>query len=192
MNATLLFMHTVRKNTLNVYRMSKNPHTQNSERIGLNAFYENGAPPRNPVYPQVGEWLEKNADCYYFTNDEIISASIPISLAETIIPIDLEYDAVYFLIKDEAIIYVGRSKTIMLRQWQHYGKRAHRIAWFQISHRYVENFEKYYIDRIRPIENKKVLAGWFVDELMLKCGAISQLEIFNPKKAHLFLGRAEN
>lgn len=120
----------------------------------LNAGTAEGLNGCDEVYPKPVDWLKANAMRFYFTNEQILAATLP----DFNHPVD-EYTyhtGIYFLIKDGEIIYVGQSKHIAYRIWEHQWMRWNGVVWFEAPRRFLDDIEAFYIRRILPRNNIKI------------------------------------
>jgi hypothetical protein len=115
-----------------------------------------GMPHKDVAFPIPCEWIVANASRFYFTNNQILEAAQPKF-------VDPDRDghcrlwAVYFLIQDAEIVYVGQSSCMENRMEQHRedGKAFDHIAWFEAPQLYINEIEAFYIWRCNPIYNNK-------------------------------------
>jgi hypothetical protein len=111
---------------------------------------------KDEVYPIPCEWIVANATRFYFTNKQILEAAQP----EFIDPDRDGYCrlwAVYFLINEGEIVYVGQSSCMEQRLEQHResGKVFDSVTWFEAPQLFINDIEAYYIWRCNPIYNNK-------------------------------------
>jgi hypothetical protein len=99
------------------------------------------------------DWMAENLDHYILSKEKIIESGIPIKGVNI-----SARPGVYFLMRDNEIIYVGISKQIDRRVWQHKDKLMpfNRVAWLTwIPEMYLASVEAYYIYEFRPKLNNK-------------------------------------
>lgn len=104
------------------------------------------------------DWMVSNLDKYIFDKNAIIGAAQNYSYAHN--PGMGPQPGVYFLIKDERVVYVGLSKYISNRVKEHHTKFMpfNRVAWIGgIPEQFLETMEVYYIYEFEPPLNNKVL-----------------------------------
>lgn len=111
-----------------------------------------GLPNHDDAYPVPCDWIAANASRFYFTNKQIIEAAKP----EFAHPdSDCRLWAVYFLIRNGKIVYVGQSSCLYRRLEQHLesGKEFDGVTWFEAPAMFITDIEAYYIWRCNPIMN---------------------------------------
>jgi hypothetical protein len=111
---------------------------------------------RDDAYPIPCNWITANASRFYFTNKQILAAAQP----NFIDPNPDGYcrlRAVYFLIKESEIVYVGQSSDLGGRIERHRktGKVFDSLTWFEAPQLFIDDIEAYYIWRCNPILNNK-------------------------------------
>jgi hypothetical protein len=120
----------------------------------LNTGSRDGLDGTDETYPKPMDWFAANAMRFYFTNEQILAAALP----DFNHPVDefTYHTGIYFLIKNDEIVYVGQSKHIAARIWEHQGMRWDGVTWFEAPWRFLDDIETYYIRRILPKNNKKI------------------------------------
>lgn len=116
----------------------------------------NGLSHNDETYPIPRDWIIANAHRFYFTNKQIIEAAQPKF-------VDPEPDghcrlwAIYFLMREGEIVYVGQSSCMEKRMEQHResGKIFDGITWLEVPQLFINDIEAYYIWRCNPIYNNK-------------------------------------
>lgn len=95
------------------------------------------------------KWLKANCRNFYFTDDEILAEALPIVHDGCLC-------GIYFLIKNNKIMYVGQSKYINMRIGQHRDacREFDAVAWFEAPELFLNDIEAYYINRIEPEWNR--------------------------------------
>lgn len=111
---------------------------------------------KDDTHPLPINWIAANASRFYFTNKQIIEAALP-EFVEHDLESKCRLWAVYFLINDGEIVYVGQSSCMAHRIEQHResGKIFTGIAWVEVPALFINDIEAFYIWRCNPIYNEK-------------------------------------
>jgi hypothetical protein len=67
-----------------------------------------------------------------------------------------DHKCVYFLIKDDEIIYVGQTSDLSQRLVSHKNKEYDRFNYIEVSYEHADVVESVYIHLIRPKSNGKI------------------------------------
>lgn len=113
-----------------------------------------GMPHQDSTFPIPCDWITANASRFYFTNKQIIEAAKP-EFVDPRQELSCRLWAVYFLICNGEIVYVGQSSNLERRLEQHVesGKVFDAITWFEAPKWFLSDIEAYYIWRCNPVLN---------------------------------------
>ena len=126
------------------------PRLNYSEDTGVNII------PEDETYPKPHLWLRANASRFYFADEQIINESKKEFKSSA-----FWHAGIYFLVRDNKIVYVGSSKWVEFRIQQHKENQVEfdSSAWFEAPRIFLREIESYYINRINPPLNKHRISG---------------------------------
>lgn len=77
----------------------------------------------------------------------------------TISILNIDFPIVYFLLKENTVVYVGQSKIGVSRPFLHRDKNFDRVEIMSVPKEKLDEFESYYIKKYAPIYNQKLVGS---------------------------------